>query len=94
MVLYFRSTLTYVWLLLSALTIFIWWLGTRSGTGSREINALSAGVVVFLFACVKARLVIQKFMEVSRAPTWLRVTCDSWLALTFGMIVSFYFLGR
>jgi hypothetical protein len=38
--------------------------------------------------------VIWNFMEVSRAPRWLRVTCDSWLALTFGMIVSFYFFSR
>ena len=93
MVLYFRSTLTYVWLLLSTLTIIVWWLGARGSTSSLELGAISA-VVVVLIACVKSRLVIRNFMEVSGAPTWLRVTCDSWLALTFGMIVSFYFLNR
>jgi hypothetical protein len=93
MALYFRSTLTYVWLLLSAFTIIVWWLGTQSSTSSLEVSAISA-VVVVLIACVKSRLVIRNFMEVSRAPTWLRVTCDSWLALTFGMIVSFYFFNR
>jgi caa(3)-type oxidase subunit IV len=88
MELYFRSPLTYVWLLLSIITVISWWLGTRT-----SVSAVSV-VVVVLIACVKSRLVIWNFMEVSRAPTWLRVTCDSWLALTFGMIVSFYFFGR
>jgi len=90
MVLYFRSTLTYVWLLLSGITVIVWWWATRRSTSSLEVSAIST-VVVLLIACVKSRLVIRNFMEVSRAPTWLRVTCDSWLALTFGIIVSFYF---
>ncbi|HBZ70945.1 MAG TPA: hypothetical protein DEP35_14930 [Deltaproteobacteria bacterium] len=93
MAMYFRSRLTWVWALLSAITIIAWWLGARSGTSSREVHAITA-VVLVLIACVKSRLVIRNFMEVSRAPTWLRVTCDSWLALTFGMIVSLYFFIR
>jgi hypothetical protein len=93
MMLYLRSTLTWVWALLSAITIAAWWLGTSGGTAAPEMNVMSV-VVVVLIACAKSRLVIRKFMEVSRAPTWLRVTCDSWLALTFGMILSFYFFSR
>ena len=89
---YFRNPLTSVWSLLSTITLVSWWLGTQGGSHPNGLNAISAAAVV-LIACVKSRLVIRNFMEVSRAPTWLRVTSDSWLALTFGMIASFYFLG-
>ena len=90
---YFRSPLTSVWSLLSTITLVSWWLGTQAGSHPNGLNATSAAVVV-LIACVKSRLVIRNFMEVARAPIWLRATSDSWLALTFGMIASFYFLSR
>jgi hypothetical protein len=85
----FRSTLVGVWALLSIITIASWWMGSRSD--GRVYGLVTAGVL--LFALIKSRLVMRYFMEVRFAPRWLRLTCDLWLVLVFGVVFALY-LGR
>jgi heme/copper-type cytochrome/quinol oxidase subunit 4 len=82
----FRSALTSVWALLSIMTIASWWTGSRSD--GRADTLITAGVL--LFALVKSRLVMRYFMEVRFAPRWLRLTCDVWLIMVFGMVFALY----
>ena len=86
MPLFFRSRLTGVWALLSLLTLASWWTGSRIDV--HTYGLVTAGVL--LFALIKSRLVIRYFMEVRFAPRWLRLTCDAWLILVFGMILALY----
>jgi hypothetical protein len=84
--LFFRNTLTGVWALLAGLTTASWWTASR-GDGN-AYTLITAGVL--LFALIKSRLVIRYFMEVRFAPRWLRLTCDAWLVMVFGMVFALY----
>ena len=82
----FRRTLTGVWAMLSIMTIASWWTGSRSD--GHAYTLVTAGVL--LLALIKSRLVMRYFMEVGFAPRWLRLTCDVWLIMVFGMIFALY----
>ena len=81
-----RSPLTVAWMLLFGLTVAAWWTGGRS---DGQASTLITGGVLLL-ALVKARLVIRYFMEVRFAPRWLRLCCDAWLGVVFGMVLVLY----
>ena len=83
-----RSTLTGVWALLSIMTVASWWTSRSDG---HAYTLITAGVL--LFALIKSRLVIRYFMEVRFAPRWLRLTCDVWLIMVFGMVFALYLSG-
>ena len=83
-----RSTLTAVWALLSIMTVASWWTSRSDG---HAYTLITAGVL--LFALIKSRLVIRYFMEVRFAPRWLRLICDVWLIMVFGMIFALYLSG-
>ena len=74
---YVRNPLTIVWALLTAVTV-VSWLTARDAGATHLVNA-TVTVVVLVIAAVKTQLVIWHFMEVRRAPSWLRVTTISWL---------------
>ncbi len=86
---YLRHPLTLVWALLTAVTVASW-LTARDGGGGEHLNA-SVTVVVLLIAAVKTQLVIWHFMEVRRAPRWLKVTTNGWLVVLFGVLLGLYF---
>ncbi len=46
---------------------------------------------MLLIAAVKAYLVIWHFMEVRRAPVWLKVTTGGWVLALFALLLGFYF---
>jgi hypothetical protein len=48
---------------------------------------------VLLIAAVKAQLVIWHFMEVRRAPVWLKATTSGWVVGIFALLLGFYFAG-
>lgn len=79
--------LTVVWAVLSAITVLSWLLVTFTHDGERVTlrAAVTAGVVVI--GLVKTRLIIQEFMEVRTAPTWLRVFTDGWLIAFWGAVL-------
>jgi cytochrome c oxidase subunit IV len=83
---FFRSTLTGAWAMLSIMTVASWWTGSRSDGHTDRL--ITAGVL--LFAVIKSRLVMRYFMDVRFAPPWLRLTCDVWLIMVFGMVVALY----
>lgn len=81
---YLRSNLTAVWLFLTLVTFLSWWIG--AGGEGRESVDIRLTAAVIAIAIVKSRLVFHHFMEVRHGPSWLRWSCDGWLA-SFGVIV-------
>jgi hypothetical protein len=85
------NPLTIVWALLTTVT-FTSWLVARDGGASHQINT-TVTLVVLLIAAVKAQLVIWHFMEVRRAPGWLKATTSAWVAGLFALLLGSYFAG-
>jgi hypothetical protein len=86
-----RSPLTIVWALLTAVTI-VSWLVSRDGGAAHQLNA-TVTTVVLLIAAVKAQLVIWHFMEVRRAPVWLKAVTSGWVIVVFAAMLAVYFAG-
>lgn len=83
------ARLSFVWLMLSAITIAAWWLGpahTHTGT----VPSVPITLAVLAMALVKAWLIIAHFMEVRTAPWWLRLFTGSWLVVLWAAIVVIY----
>ena len=60
------------------------------GGASHHINT-TVTTVVLLIAAVKAFLVMWHFMEVRRAPVWLKATTSGWVLALFALLLTFYF---
>jgi hypothetical protein len=86
-----RNRLTIVWALLTTVTV-VSWLVARDGGASHQLNA-TVTTVVLLIAAMKTYLVIQEFMEVRRAPKWLKATTSGWLLALFALLLGIYFAG-
>jgi Prokaryotic Cytochrome C oxidase subunit IV len=86
-----RSPLTIVWALLTTITI-VSSLVALDGGAAHQINT-TVTTVVLLIAAVKAQLVIWHFMEVRRAPVWLKATTSGWVLGLFALLLGFYFAG-
>jgi hypothetical protein len=84
-----RNPLTIVWALLTTVTI-VSSLVALDGGASHQINT-TVTTVVLLIAAVKAFLVIWHFMEVRRAPSWLKLTTSGWVLALFALLLGFYF---
>jgi hypothetical protein len=84
-----RNPLTIVWALLTTVTI-VSSLIALDGGASHQINT-TVTTVVLLIAAVKAFLVIWHFMEVRRAPVWLKLTTSGWVLALFALLLGFYF---
>ncbi len=81
--------ITYVWLVLSAVTIVTWLLGhAEKGYGRTATTAVA--LVVLAIAFGKVYLIIRHFMEVRSGPRWLRVFTDAWIVALAGAIVTTY----
>jgi len=85
------NPLTIVWALVTTVTLASW-LVARDGGASHQINT-TVTLVVLLIAAVKAQLVIWHFMEVRRAPLWLKATTSAWVVGLFALLLGFYFAG-
>jgi hypothetical protein len=84
-----RNPLTIVWALLTSVTIASS-LIVLDGGAAHQINS-TVTTVVLLIAAVKAFLVIWHFMEVRRAPLWLKATTTGWVLALFALLLGFYF---
>jgi cytochrome c oxidase subunit 4 len=84
-----RNPLTIVWALLTTVTI-VSSLIALDGGAAHQINT-TVTTAVLLIAAVKAHLVIRHFMEVRRAPVWLKATTSGWVVGLFTLLLSFYF---
>lgn len=81
------TRLTAVWLVLAAITVASWWLGPGH---QHAVASVSATVAVLALGLVKARLIIQHFMEARTAPRWLSVATDAWLVTLWGAVLAIY----
>ena len=84
-----RNPFTIVWTLLTTVTI-VSSLIALDGGAAHQINT-TVTTAVLLIAAVKAYLVIWHFMEVRRAPIWLKATTSGWVLGLFTLLLSFYF---
>jgi hypothetical protein len=86
-----RNPLTIVWALLTTVTV-VSSLIALDGGAAHQINT-TVTTAVLLIAAVKAQLVISHFMEVRRAPVWLKATTSGWVLGLFTLLLSFYFVS-
>ena len=86
-----RNPLTIVWTLLTTVTIASSLIALDGGA-AHHINT-TVTTVVLLIAAVKAFLVMWHFMEVRRAPGWLKATTSGWVLALFAVLLTCYFTG-
>lgn len=86
-----RNPLAIVWALLTAVTV-VSWLVSRDGGAAHQINA-TVTTLVLLIAAVKAQLVIWHFMEVRRAPVWLKAVTSGWVIGVVAAMLGIYLAG-
>jgi hypothetical protein len=86
-----RNPLTIVWVLLTTVTIASSLIALDGGA-AHQINT-TVTTAVLLIAGVKAQLVIWHFMEVRRAPVWLKATTSGWVVGLFALLLGVYFAG-
>jgi hypothetical protein len=84
-------TTTYVWIILSAITIMSWWLAPRHGAAP-AVPSVPITVAVILLAFIKGRMIIRYFMEVRTAPRWLKLTTDAWLTVLWAGVLAIYLI--
>ena len=84
-----RTRATLVWLILSALTISSWALGTTDGDGIH----LSASVVILLVTVLKVRFVGLYFMELRGAPLSLRGVFEGYCAALWILLTAMLIWG-
>ena len=79
------------WLVLVALTVTQWAIGTHSGLGGPQ--NVSASLVIFVVAVFKARLVGLYFMELRDAPIQLRGLFEVFCIALLAVLSTMYLLG-
>lgn len=80
-----------IWLLLLAATGVTFWLGESGLSGSAGMTAV---LVMFGLAFVKALLVMLDFMELRHAPALWRRLLVGWLVLVTTGILLAYWIGQ
>ena len=86
-----RSTrLTVVWVSLSAVTIVSWLLSRTDRSGGQLVPSTAITVAVLAIGFGKAMLILDEFMEVRGAPSWLRRFSAGWLIVLWGSILAIY----
>lgn len=86
-----RANATLIWLLLSALTVGSWLLGTDHGFSGADQVPISLTIIAV--ALVKVRLIGLYFMELRDAPLGLRGLFEGYCLILFGLIVAMYLFG-
>jgi cytochrome c oxidase subunit IV len=86
---YLRSPLTLVWVLLVAVTFVSWRVGAGDNHGESGIS-FPVTIAVVALALIKTRFVFSYFMEVRTGPSWLRASCNGWLAGVALVLLALY----
>jgi cytochrome c oxidase subunit IV len=84
-----RDRLLNIWALLMAVTLLSALIGEASGA-ARIGNAALVTAVVLVIAFAKAGLVMHTFMDLRRAPLWLRTLACVWLICALGVLLAVY----
>lgn len=74
----------HVWLVLSAITLVTWFLGSEHG-GHAAIT-----YAALLMASIKVRLIVVEFMEARRVSKTVQLVMDSWLFLLVAGLLAIY----
>jgi hypothetical protein len=82
--------LTIVWAILSAISVLSWWLARTARDGGHFVASTPVTIAVLAIGLIKARFIMQSFMEVRTAPTWLRRFTDIWLIMFWGAVLAIY----
>ena len=85
-----QSKASLAWLVLVALTISQWAIGTHGGGGAHHVPA---SLVIFVVAVFKARLVGLYFMELREAPVQLRGVFEFYCIALLTVLSTMYVLG-
>nr|WP_084027759.1 cytochrome C oxidase subunit IV family protein [Mycobacterium avium] len=83
-----RTNASVAWLILVALTVVSWMLGTQHGLGGA--NHVPASLVIVLVAVFKVRLVGLYFMELRDAPWALRGIFEAYCAALLLLLSMMY----
>ncbi|WP_438943983.1 cytochrome C oxidase subunit IV family protein [Nocardia blacklockiae] len=83
--------ITLAWVALVVITLGSWWLAPGHSAGA-AVASVPITVAVVALAFVKSRLIVRYFMEVRRAPVWLRRATDAWLVVLFAAVLGSYLL--
>jgi caa(3)-type oxidase subunit IV len=83
-----RTNASLIWVLLCALTIVSWALGTNHGAGAG--HHLPASLVIFAVAVFKVRLVGLYFMELKMAPRVLRGLFEGYCLGLLGLLTGMF----
>jgi caa(3)-type oxidase subunit IV len=86
-----RTNASLIWVLLCALTVVSWALGTDHGLGGR--HHLPASLVIFAVAIFKVRLVGLYFMELKMAPRVLRGIFEGYCVGLLGLLTAMFVLA-
>lgn len=86
-----RTKATVVWLILCALTVSSWALGTQHAYGVD--NGVWASLVIIVVAVFKVRLVGLYFMELRDAPWALRNLFEMYCAILFVALTAMLLAG-
>jgi hypothetical protein len=86
-----RTRLAYALLLIVAVTVLSWFLGTGGGGHPMKANLAISAAVIFI-ALLKVRVIMREFMEVGLAPLWVRRSSDAWLVLFFAALFIVHFV--
>lgn len=76
-----------VWLVLSAITLVSWWLGTEQAAPSAAVTYCA-----LLIVAVKVRIIVVEFMEAQHASKKLQLAMDAWLFLLLSALAIIYTL--
>lgn len=63
------------------------------GSWTESLRAASPAAVVGL-AALKVALIVFCYMEVGRAPRWLKLVCGAWIGIVFGIVAACHLLPR
>jgi hypothetical protein len=85
-----RTKASVAWLVLVVLTVTQWAIGTHSIAG---LPPVSAGLVIFVVAVFKARLVGLYFMELREAPLVLRGIFEGYCLALLTLLATMFVLA-
>ena len=85
-----RTKITFIWGVLTALTITSWLLADGYETADAAIHNKYVSIGLFLIAFFKIRLVIMNFMEIDTAPVTLRILFESWMVIVCTTLIILY----
>lgn len=78
-----NRAITYVFVLLTGLTLASWWLAEGGQFNSAGSSSPYLALGIFALAFFKVRLVIMYFMELKHAPLILRALFEAWVGILF-----------